>query len=332
MRIILVAAALIIVLGLGYMFYMNMQGEDPLQAVMELIEPSEEEREAETVSRPTPEPEAEGVASLIVPSFDIARIDSTGEAVIAGRAEPGSEVILRANGREIARETADSRGEWVMTVTTPLAEGDQELTLDMILPDGRVITSEQVVVVAVPERPDMRPLVMLSEEGQASRILQRAESDGVAAGGLSLDIVDYDQVGAVVLQGRAEPGMLVRAYVNNRRIGDAQADEDGNWKIVPDQSIQPGTYTLRIDQLGPDGQVLARVEVPFERVAPQAVIQASEGQVIVQPGNSLWRIARRMYGEGVQYTVIYRANKDQIRDPDLIYPGQIFDVPETVGQ
>ncbi|MEL7488070.1 MAG: LysM peptidoglycan-binding domain-containing protein, partial [Pseudomonadota bacterium] len=49
---------------------------------------------------------------------------------------------------------------------------------------------------------------------------------------------------------------------------------------------------------------------------------------IVQPGNSLWRIARRAYGSGFQYTVIYEANADQIRDPDLIYPGQIFEVPE----
>ncbi|MEP1031097.1 MAG: LysM peptidoglycan-binding domain-containing protein, partial [Alphaproteobacteria bacterium] len=53
--------------------------------------------------------------------------------------------------------------------------------------------------------------------------------------------------------------------------------------------------------------------------------------VIVQPGNSLWRIARRVYGEGVQYTIIYRANKQQIGDPDLIYPGQVFQVPKPAN-
>jgi len=51
--------------------------------------------------------------------------------------------------------------------------------------------------------------------------------------------------------------------------------------------------------------------------------------VIVQPGNSLWRIARRVYGEGIRYSVIYRANQERIGDPDLIYPGQIFIVPST---
>jgi nucleoid-associated protein YgaU len=68
--------------------------------------------------------------------------------------------------------------------------------------------------------------------------------------------------------------------------------------------------------------------LPFER-ASFSDIELRDGKVVVQPGNSLWRIARRAYGSGFQYTVIYEANADQIRDPDLIYPGQIFAVPET---
>jgi nucleoid-associated protein YgaU len=49
--------------------------------------------------------------------------------------------------------------------------------------------------------------------------------------------------------------------------------------------------------------------------------------VVIQPGDNLWRIARGTYGRGVQYVVIYRANQDRIRDPNLIYPGQIFTLP-----
>jgi nucleoid-associated protein YgaU len=49
--------------------------------------------------------------------------------------------------------------------------------------------------------------------------------------------------------------------------------------------------------------------------------------VVIQPGNNLWQISRVIYGKGVQYTVIYEANKDQIRNPNLIYPGQIFETP-----
>jgi len=52
--------------------------------------------------------------------------------------------------------------------------------------------------------------------------------------------------------------------------------------------------------------------------------------VVVQPGQNLWRLARSAYGTGVRYTVIYLANRDQIRDPRLIYPGQAFAVPPGV--
>ena len=53
--------------------------------------------------------------------------------------------------------------------------------------------------------------------------------------------------------------------------------------------------------------------------------------MIVQPGNSLWRIARRIFGEGLRYVHIYEANHGQIRDPDLIYPGQVFEFPSGIG-
>ncbi len=53
----------------------------------------------------------------------------------------------------------------------------------------------------------------------------------------------------------------------------------------------------------------------------------------IERGDSLWRISRRVYGLGERYTLIYHANQDQIRDPDLIYPGQVLVLPnrETSG-
>ncbi|MBX6323142.1 MAG: LysM peptidoglycan-binding domain-containing protein, partial [Rhodospirillaceae bacterium] len=80
------------------------------------------------------------------------------------------------------------------------------------------------------------------------------------------------------------------------------------------------------------GRVVARVESPFARVEPIAV-ESGDTRVVVQPGNSLWRIARRTLGDGIRFTAIYDANKSQIADPDLIYPGQVFVVPspETVS-
>jgi nucleoid-associated protein YgaU len=57
------------------------------------------------------------------------------------------------------------------------------------------------------------------------------------------------------------------------------------------------------------------------------VAAARPGHVVIQPGNNLWRISRVIYGRGIEYTAIYEANRDKIRDPDLIYPGQIFATP-----
>src|SRR3546814_375350 len=116
------------------------------------------------------------------------------------------------------------------------------------------------------------------------------------------------------------------------RISDWSSDvcssdlADGRWSHAPADPVAEGLHALRVDQVDANGQVLARVETPFSR-EPVRVAQAGEAFFIVQPGNSLWRIARRTYGRGMQYAVIYQANQDQIRDPDLIYPGQVFELP-----
>lgn len=47
----------------------------------------------------------------------------------------------------------------------------------------------------------------------------------------------------------------------------------------------------------------------------------------VKAGDSLWKIAQRIYGNGNQWTKIYEANRDKIKNPDLIYPGQQFVIP-----
>ena len=76
------------------------------------------------------------------------------------------------------------------------------------------------------------------------------------------------------------------------------------------------------------GTVAARIELPFQRDRMQEEGLA-DGRLVVQPGANLWRIARRVYGRGTRYTVIYQANREQIRDPNRIYPGQMFVLPNN---
>ena len=65
---------------------------------------------------------------------------------------------------------------------------------------------------------------------------------------------------------------------------------------------------------------------PPETTAPK--LEKVQGAVIIRRGDTLWRISRRVYGRGVRYSTIYLANQAQISDPDRIWPGQIFSVPD----
>lgn len=280
-----------------------------------------------TDTAPDPAPASAEAAALVPPTFDIVRVDPRGTAVIAGRGAPGSEVALMVGETELARVDIDAAGEWVMIVDRPLPAGSVELSLVMQTPSGQEIRSDQVVVVSVPEARDATPLVVLGRPGEASRVLQ-SPFDGVSVGPLTLATVDYDDSGAVIFAGRAEPGARVRVLADGDIVGESRADDAGRWTVRAGAAFAPGVYDLQIDQIDADGRVTAVIVLPFERAAPEAARAAQQaGRVIVQPGNSLWRIARRLYGEGFQYTVIYEANRDQIRDPDLIYPGQVFEAP-----
>lgn len=280
------------------------------------------------------------------PRFDVARIAPTGGTVVAGRATPGAEVTLQDQGRELGRARADSRGEFVIVPDAPLAAGTHELSLQSRDAAGQPQRGGESVVVMVPEAPGRTPAaagatrpeaagqamaVLLPPAGStaAPRVLQGAER---APGRLSLDIVDYDEAGGIRFAGSAPAGQPMRLYIDQLHAGDAASDAAGHWTFSPATAPAPGQHMLRVDQVGPQGRVVARVEVPFLRDAaatPAALASTAPGtdRIVVQPGHSLWRIARTTYGRGIRYTVIHKANSDQIRDPGRIYPGQIFTLP-----
>ena len=156
--------------------------------------------------------------------------------------------------------------------------------------------------------------------------------------GLTLASISYSEAGDVTLAGLANANAVLRAYVDDRFAEEARAGGDGRWKMDLD-GVAGGVYRLRIDELGADGKVAGRVETPFQRDYPHAppprpgapaesAAAADNGTVTVQPGNNLWTLARSHYGSGVMYTQIFTANREQIRDPDLIYPGQILAMPD----
>ena len=195
---------------------------------------------------------------------------------------------------------------------------------------------------AAPPRAEDRPaspgpVLALGAEGV--RVLQPnlpADTPPEVMSTVALDTITYDPGGDVVLSGRAESRGFVRVYLDNEPVGTLPVDADGRWRSdLPD--VDTGVYTLRIDEVAPSGEVVSRIESPFRREDPEKVAEAMAEDTAdpdfavatrtVQPGNTLWAFAEDRYGEGILYVEVYEANRDRIRDPDLIYPGQVFTLP-----
>jgi hypothetical protein len=281
--------------------------------------------------KPKTEPQA--------PSFDVVRINPKGDTVMAGRAEPGEIVIIMDADKEIDRVTADQRGEWVFIPEKPLPPGSRRLSLETLAEVKGPKRLEDVVVLVVPEpekdiagrlteKPTQPLAIKVPRKGAGPTKVLQKPTPASQTFVLTVDVVDYDDSGQLIISGQAPTKAMVQLYLDSRFIGRNRADDAGAWTLNPEAPVAPGLYTLRADQVDADGKVLARVSLPFSRAAFLTAMGPGTF-VVVQPGNSLWRLARRTYGDGFGYSVIYEANREQIKDPDLIFPGQVFALPAT---
>jgi len=289
-----------------------------------------------------PGPTQTATAAPRPPAFDLVRISRGGTGVIAGRMVPGAVVALTANGETIADVRADENGDWVIILEEPLPVGAVELNLiGRANPQSPPLDAEEVVVVSVPDRGETQFVerqetsvvaIASPKDGVgASRILQRPSQTPFsdAGGALAVDTVDYSgETGVGIVSGRGLARTQVRLYFDSEFQGVVTVSDDGAWSVPLITRVSEGDHMLRLDQTLSDGAVQLRIEQPFVLDSPIDQSLASAG-VLVRPGNSLWQIARRIYGRGTQYTLIFRENSEQILEPDLIYPGQLFKLPAT---
>jgi nucleoid-associated protein YgaU len=277
------------------------------------------------------------------PSFDIVRVDPQGQAVIAGRAAPGDRVRVLDGGKPIGEVTADARGEWVLVPDAPLAPGNRQLVLEATGNEGGPVRRSGDVValmVTPPAAAGVSPstlAVLLPGDGdKPARVLQQPTlppgdqklgGQTVEGQKLSLDTAEYGANNRLVLSGHADPAARLQIYAGDRLLGTVTTDPAGQWSLTAPYPAASGGVELRLDELAADGTVAHRVALPLEQ--PAATALAQSGRYVVQRGNSLWVIARQLYGEGFRYTAIYAANRGQIRDPNKIYPGQTFKLPKS---
>lgn len=291
--------------------------------------------------------------SLRVTGAEIAAVpaDQTGKFVAMFNLAPSpaprvlSLVMRMADGVEVPAE-----GSVVIAPTVaPVAVAAVEPAPEAASTDAQAPATETAAAEPVAE-PVAPAALLVTDEG--AKVLQAAtDLPGGLVVNVTIDTITYTPEGAVQLAGRGSAERVVRLYLDNAQIAEASVDAAGDWAVTLPE-VAPGVYTLRADQVDAAGKVTSRFETPFKRETVEALAAASEvvevpaaaaeeaavetapapavapSSVTVQPGFTLWRIARETLGEGILFVQVFEANKDQIRDPDLIYPGQVFTIPK----
>lgn len=281
---------------------------------------SSETEESKTGTGATPSP------SLQPPQFDIVRMSPDGNLVIAGRAGSETTVSILDDYAEIGTVASDQQGNWVFVPSERLTPGQHHLILKdeagresepvlLVVPDASQKQQQAPFAVAIPQTGKIRPL----DPPPASEAVD-----------LSIDVIQSDAEGDVTISGKGPENAEIHLYIDNVYQNKVHVGSDNAWQDEINTALDDRAVTVRVDQVMPDGKVTARAEVGFARESLDE--PSTMARVTVQPGNSLWRIARRTYGDGIDYVIIYRANQNQIRNPDLIYPGQVFMLPKRHGE
>jgi nucleoid-associated protein YgaU len=278
------------------------------------------------------------------PEFDVVRVEPSGESVIAGHSRPDAKVTLMAGNKVLAETSADSSGNFVVTPALP--PGDFQLSLR----DGSAaLDSVQSVTVSIPHKPGDKVIVALAEPGKSTIVLTTPQSPAQSREpkdpqrAVAFTTAEVDKKGFYA-SGTAQPGAHLRIYADGKPLADVTVDPAGRWSLRVANHLNAKRHELRADSLDAAGKVVARAEIPFDittglleakaepadaAAAKPDPALAGPGAAKVRRGDNLWQISRKLLGDGVRYTQIYEANSQQIRNPNLIYPGQVFVVPQA---
>lgn len=309
------------------------------------------------IAAPPVQPERASDPKIIPPGFDHVRVEPNGENVFAGRVTPGATVEMVLGGSVHARAIADTSGLFAL-VAPPLPVGASHIYLRSIAPDGQRETSKESVTVVINRDKTRRPLVVLASPDKPTVVLSTPDSPdkpksdtgethsvgnkpGSTRPEVRIASIEARDGGRLNVSAQAAPGATVRLYINDVMVAPGGADGEGKVAFRIARGMEAGDYQVRLDDVDPvSGQVKSKAEVSF--TIPQAGMPLGpppatetalpkEGsgleRMTVARGDSLWRISERRYGSGYLYLEVYDANMRKIRNPDMIYPGQVLILP-----
>ena len=278
-------------------------------------------------------PDGSGKILSLSADAETGPVASVEEVILAPITAPAVAQVALAEPSDVSIDTTsettpdDTAPE---TASAPVAEPLGEAPEDS--------APEMTEVAAVTPQPDPAPpaedtpVALLKSDAEGVELLPGTAPE--VTDRIALDTITYSDEGEVRLAGRAQAqASSVRVYLDNRSVGALEVDPQGRWR-GDIEDIKTGIYTLRVDELDQGGDVISRVETPFKRESPEVLARATADNdgpikaVTVQEGATLWAIARERYGDPTLYVRVFAANRSSIRDPDLIYPGQVFDLPD----
>ena len=277
-------------------------------------------------------PDGSGKILSLSADAETGPVASVEEVILAPITAPAVAQVALAEPADVSDTTSEAMHDDTApeAASAPVAEPLGEA------PDDSA--PEMAEVAAVTPQPDPAPpstdtpVALLKSDADGVELLPGTAPE--VTDRIALDTITYSDEGEVRLAGRAQAqASSVRVYLDNRSVGALEVDPQGRWR-GDIEDIQTGIYTLRVDELDQGGDVISRVETPFKRESPEVLARATADNdgpikaVTVQEGATLWAIARERYGDPTLYVRVFAANRSSIRDPDLIYPGQVFDLPD----
>jgi nucleoid-associated protein YgaU len=262
--------------------------------------------------------------AAVEPSADPALTEAVTAAQAAAAKAAAADAASAEAGAAAAAARAAAEAATAKAVTARQATDAAAASAE---PDVSRFAVSSPVIILPPEGAEQAPL-LVKPESEGVTLMQPAAAEPAA--GIVLDRLTYSEQGDLVAAGRGRPGSIIRIYSNAVFLKEIRCDNDGQWQVQIAADIAASALLLRFDEVDAEGKVRSRLETPFEYSPQAATHELRARKIVVQKGDYLWKFAEQYYGKGWRYSIIFSANADLIRDPDLIYPGQIFTVPELV--
>ena len=288
--------------------------------------------------------------------IDLARVKPDGSAVFAGTAAPDAKIRILEGDILLGKTSANANGEWVIVLEKSLAAGQHLISVAMEGSDGASEMADHSLAVEIYQDTETKPLVALLPETatevpvliQSPDDVDRSKPAEAASGSAIPETVETvsakaqakSQIAALVpsaivwrdasrimISGTSRGGVRVSVNDAKGQFGEALVLADGEWQVSGSLDIDIAVNHLRFALFDDANQTIARYDLPIKA---RDLAKGKNGLplIVVNEGDMLWRIAYHQLGEGIKYVDIVRHNKQDITDPDLIYPKQIFAVPQ----